>query len=112
MKKPVLLIAALFFVGACFAQGNRNEYFKSLRQKEDTLKVYADKIIQSFKPFDRFNADSMFIKMFVRALKTPYSFSYPFPYRACTEEAVDSRCFPPIDIFFYRDGDYLFYSWY
>lgn len=49
-----------------------------LQHKEDSLKKYSLKLIQGITAEDRFGADSAFTKMFVRALKTPYSFEYPF----------------------------------
>lgn len=42
------------------------------------MKGPAIKIIQGINEKDRFNADSVFTKMFVRALKTKGSFYYPF----------------------------------
>lgn len=51
---------------------------KQLQKKEDSLKVYADSMINAETAGKRFLSDSQFVKTFVRALKTPYSFSYPF----------------------------------
>lgn len=50
----------------------------SLAKKEDSLKQYAYKIIRGINSSDRFTADSLFTKTFVRALKTKNSFQYPF----------------------------------
>jgi hypothetical protein len=49
-----------------------------LQKKEDSLKVYADSMINADQAGKRFLSDSQFVKTFVRALKTPNSFSYPF----------------------------------
>ena len=49
-----------------------------LEKKEDSLKLHSLNIIQGRTASDRFKADSLFTKMFVRALKTPYSIQYPF----------------------------------
>src|SRR6478672_9020265 len=49
-----------------------------LRKKEDTLKTQAMRIIRGINSSDRFAADSLFTKTFVRALKTKNSFHYPF----------------------------------
>lgn len=49
-----------------------------LKPVEDTLKQYSREMVSAKDASARFNADSLFIRTFVRALKTPYSFSYPF----------------------------------
>ena len=51
---------------------------KTLKKKEDSLKILSLKIIQGRTAGDRFEADSEFTKMFVRALKTKNSFHYSF----------------------------------
>lgn len=61
-----------------FAQPVLPAYEKLLQQKEDSLKIDAAKIIKGTSAAVRFAADSSFTKMFVRALKTPHSFYYPF----------------------------------
>jgi hypothetical protein len=65
-------------LNAGFTQSLRNADVLQLQQKEDSLKLFADKLIQGITAADRFNADSIFTKMFVRALKTKGSFRYPF----------------------------------
>jgi hypothetical protein len=49
-----------------------------LVQKEDSLQLYADSMINAVDAAKRFRADSNFVKTFVRALKTKNSFYYPF----------------------------------
>ena len=51
---------------------------KMLQEKEDSLKIHALKLIKGNSAAIRFESDSLFTKMFVRALKTPNSFYYPF----------------------------------
>jgi hypothetical protein len=51
---------------------------KILLQKEDSLKTHAFKIIEGINAADRFKADSIFTKIFVRALTTKNSFYHPF----------------------------------
>ena len=51
---------------------------KELEKKEDSMKVFALKIIQGRNSADRFFADSQFTKIFVRALKINNSFNFPF----------------------------------
>jgi len=51
---------------------------KLIIKKEDSLKVFADSMINGETAGKRFLSDSQFVKTFVRTLKLPYSFSYPF----------------------------------
>ena len=46
--------------------------------REDSMKQHAHDIVNARQPADRSKADSIFTRMLVRALKEPYSFSYPF----------------------------------
>jgi outer membrane lipoprotein-sorting protein len=59
MKKPFTLLILLFVSTMSFAQGISKADLKVLKQKEDSLKVYATKIIQGINADNRFNADSM-----------------------------------------------------
>jgi hypothetical protein len=68
----------LFFHSASFAQKISAGDIKILRRKEDSLKKISLQIIQGITSNDRFNADSQFTRLFVRALKTQGSFYYPF----------------------------------
>ena len=68
----------LFFSNSIDAQKISAINEKKLKRTEDSLKTLALKIIQGRTAGDRFAADSQFTKMFVRALKIPYSFHYPF----------------------------------
>lgn len=61
-----------------FAQHISPTNLQFLQEKEDSAKIYSLKLIQGFTSADRFNADSLFTKMFVRALVTKNSFYYPF----------------------------------
>lgn len=79
MKKLVLFIAfALLTIANSFAQLNMTEIHKILSEKEDTLKIYADNIIDGINISERFKSDSLFTRHLVKALKVPYSFNYPF----------------------------------
>ena len=51
---------------------------KTLQKKEDSLKIISLKIIQGRNAGERFEADSQFTKIFVRALKVKNSFHYSF----------------------------------
>ena len=50
----------------------------ALHKGEDSMKQYASDMIRKEFTEDRLVADSSFTKSLVRALRTPYSFSYPF----------------------------------
>lgn len=81
MYKPLILLFILFLFGACLpvaaqaiSAGNR----KVERKKEDSLKIVADSMINGITAAKRFRSDSSFTRVFVRALKIPNSFAYPF----------------------------------
>lgn len=52
--------------------------YRFLQKKEDSMMVQARNISAGREVTDRFLADSIFTRMFVRALKTKNSFYYPF----------------------------------
>jgi len=78
-----------------------------LRKMEDSMKLYGNQMITEKTASQRFMADSIFIRMMVRALRTPNSFYYPFD----SLETV-SRIYAPDSSFrifswqFTRDEDY------
>jgi hypothetical protein len=76
MKKNIGFLLILFACHLTYAQSRAD--MKVLQQKEDSLKAYAVKIIQGINADNRFNADSIFTRVLVRALKTKNSFYYPF----------------------------------
>jgi hypothetical protein len=72
---------------------------KGLRLREDSMKKYALKIIRDSLSVDRLKADSIFTRMFVRALKTPHSMQYPFD-----SLITISKLCPP-------DSSFRIYTW-
>lgn len=78
MKFFSLTALAIFLQFAVTAQRISSRDIPDLKKKEDSLKALSFKIIQGINPIDRFTADSLFTKVFVRALKTKNSFYYPF----------------------------------
>ena len=78
MSKFTLLFLSSILCSALMAQRISNNDFKILQAKEDSMKLYADKIITGQSMSIRFNNDSLFTRAFVKALKTPWSFNYPF----------------------------------
>ncbi|MFT3705004.1 MAG: hypothetical protein QM802_21740 [Agriterribacter sp.] len=71
----LLLCSSTFSV---HAQSVKNAFITSMAQREDSMKNFAFSIVNAKEAAERFRADSNFTKMFVRALKEPYSFNYPF----------------------------------
>lgn len=67
---------------ACFLHGNSQNMstrdLDLIRAKEDSLKLIGPKIVMAREASERFRSDSLFTRMLVRALRTPYSFQYPF----------------------------------
>ena len=60
------------------AQNLKKADFDRLKKTEDTMKLYGRQMIMDKTATQRFIADSVFIRMLVRSLKTPNSFYYPF----------------------------------
>lgn len=52
--------------------------YASLKMQEDSLSYFAKGMIFDSFPENRFRYDSLFIRLFVKALKTPNSFEYTF----------------------------------
>ncbi len=79
-KLSRLLAVVLLLTGfAINAQTiNSSSYKVQLLKKEDSLKVFADSMINAYSAPDRFRADSNFIRGLVRALKIKNSFYHPF----------------------------------
>jgi hypothetical protein len=77
-------ILFVFIAGFSMIPGSRvnaqisSADLKLMAKREDSLKGYAFKLINGINPSDRLIADSIFTKLFVRALKTRNSFYYPF----------------------------------
>ena len=78
MNKFFILLLAVILSNNITAQKIILANEKKLHKLQDSLKGLALQIIQGRSAGDRFSADSQFTKMFVRALKIPNSFYYPF----------------------------------
>ncbi len=98
MKLIPLFLIALFFASESSAQLSEADK-KQLVIKEDSLKVPALKIIMGINPSDKFNADSLFTRGLVRALKVPHSFDYPFD-----SLVTVSKVYPP-------DSSFRIFTW-
>ena len=99
MKKPCLVITCILFNFLCFSQRITKNDYAFLKQKEDSLKGYANDMVQTINPQNRFTADSLFTKMFVRALKTNNSYYYPFD-----SLQTISKLYPP-------DSSFRIFTW-
>ncbi|MEO8765541.1 MAG: hypothetical protein ABI416_14680 [Ginsengibacter sp.] len=78
MNKLKLFFVVFLLTGNfCFGQLSSGER-KELQKKEDSLKSLSLAIVQGRTDADRFNADSQFTKILVRALKIKNSFYYSF----------------------------------
>lgn len=78
MHRVLSFLIAILFSQILFAQSAIQPDRKFLEKKEDSLKSISLQIIQGRNVEDRFAADSLFTKMFVRALKSKGSFNYTF----------------------------------
>src|SRR5215212_5770719 len=102
------LSGLLFFISmSVSAQTLSRSEFDQQKKMEDSMKIYGRKMIMEKTASQRFIADSIFIRMLVRSLKTPHSFNYPFD----SLETV-SHIYSPDSTFrifswqFSRDDDY------
>src|SRR5688572_14808812 len=81
MKNTISILSLLFFLAFyqdTVAQRITSSDRKQLARKEDSLKIYADSMINGLTPAKRFRSDSQFVRMFVRGLLFKNSFYYPF----------------------------------
>ncbi len=94
----IILFASLA-AGSVKAQRISSTDRKILIKKEDSLKVYADSMINAERAGKRFMSDSQFVKTLVRALKVPQSFLYSFD-----SLPTVSRLYPP-------DSSFRIFTW-
>jgi len=78
MNKLFLFFIAFLLSGNIGIAQINNAEKKELQKKEDSLQNLSLQIIQGRTATSRFEADSQFTKIFVRALKIKNSFYYPF----------------------------------
>jgi hypothetical protein len=78
-KYQLLLICLIGIGSRLSAQSRLSPAAEAtFRQREDTIKSFADSVVNAETPEARFRADSQFIRSLVRILKMPYSYYYPF----------------------------------
>jgi hypothetical protein len=73
----LLMGIALQLSVASFAQGVSAPDKRQMKLKEDSLKRFSQAMVFGKNAADRFRADSHFVRLLVRTLKTKNSFSYP-----------------------------------
>lgn len=80
MKHNLIIMVLLLAAGttAAYAQHLKRPSAEDLGKQEDSLKSYSRDMVFSEEAADRFRSDSMLVRSLIRALKTPYSFYYPF----------------------------------
>lgn len=78
MYKLFISLSFVLVASVSFGQRISKTDMKALQLKQDSLKNYAEDMINAQEPGDRFIADSLFVRGLVRALKTHNSFYYPF----------------------------------
>jgi len=101
-KLFVFFCCTLFFCTTAYhasAQKISTADRKLLLKKEDSLKIYADSMINAETAGKRFLSDSQFVRTFVRALKTNHSFSFPFD-----SLPTVARLYPP-------DSSFRIFTW-
>ncbi|MDB5250048.1 MAG: hypothetical protein JWQ40_4442 [Segetibacter sp.] len=107
MRRFLFVLSSIVSISVS-AQKLSSADFTQLTKLEDTLKTYGRQMIMDKTPSQRFTADSVFVRMLVRALKTPNSFYYSFD----SLETI-SHIYPPDSSFrifswqFSRDEDYF-----
>jgi hypothetical protein len=78
MKQTTLVAFVLFAVFTATAQKKVPATVQQLQKQEEEMRPFSDAIVNANETSDRGIADSIFTRALVQALKTPYSFSYPF----------------------------------
>lgn len=78
MKRLFTLFLGMACVIFAHAQQLSKENLAELVKREDSMKMHAPVILVGTTGADRLTADSIFTRQFVRALRIPYSFEFPF----------------------------------
>ncbi len=80
MKKPLIIVSFLLIAATSFSQVQKiaASDLKTLRKKEDSLKVLIKDIFLDSLTAGRMRSDSQFVRTLVRSLQVKNSFYYPF----------------------------------
>jgi hypothetical protein len=113
MKKTILFLF-IFICSIAFVRVHAQKISKADRKlflvKEDSLKIFADSMINAEAAGKRFLSDSQFVRTFVRTLRTNNSFSFYFD-----SLPTVSKLYPPdssFRIFTWqlKKDDYMYYQ--
>ncbi|MBL7697576.1 MAG: hypothetical protein JNK79_05440 [Chitinophagaceae bacterium] len=77
-RTAFFIFSLIFFASLAGAQSVPRNIERELAKKEDSLKVFSDKMINAPEASERFRADSNFIRGLVRCLVMKHSFYHPF----------------------------------
>lgn len=77
-RAGIFLFALIFFGSVARAQSIAPSMRKELARKDDSLKIFADRMINATEAAERFRADSNFTRGLVRSLRVKNSFYHPF----------------------------------
>jgi len=77
-RTTLVFLLFTFLTSLLSAQEISSVNRKELQKKEDSLKIFSDKMINAPDAPERFRADSNFVRGLVRSLKVKNSFYYPF----------------------------------
>ncbi|MCW5918049.1 MAG: hypothetical protein KIS82_11970 [Ferruginibacter sp.] len=99
MKYLLALAFGTLVCNLLFSQSLSRTGFKALQQKEDSMIPLSWRIVQGINTSDRFEADSQFTRIFVRALAVQNSFEFPFD-----SLQTISKIYPP-------DSSFRIFTW-
>lgn len=99
MKYLLVIVFGIFLCNPAWSQALSRTAFLDLQQKEDSMTPLSWKIVQGINTSDRFEADSQFTRIFVRALAQKNSFDYPFD-----SLQTISKIYPP-------DSSFRIFTW-
>lgn len=108
----VFSLILLFLTNASAQHSDSNKSLQPLPELQDSLQALSFKMINDSIEPERYNASYKFIKTLVTALKTPYSFNFPFDsLKAISIQPAPDKRFR---IFSWRvmndDGSYRYYG--
>lgn len=113
MKQVVLICGlSLFFLAQALGQPSGNKNQQQLMAFQDSLKQISYKMVNDSIEPERYNASYKLIKTLVSALKTPYSFNFPFD--SLKSISIQSSSDKQFRIFGWHvmnnDGSYRYYG--
>lgn len=112
MKRAVILSVIVLWVLSVQAQHSAGTGTQKLKAYQDTLKDLSFKMVNDSLEPQRYNASYKFIRTLVSALKTPFSFNFPFD--SLKAVSIQSSSDKRFRIFSWHvmnaDGSYRYYG--